>query len=271
MTGRNLELTFSDKIQRLYYLCVLKTGRILRRLMWGLIAVKHPDKRLHPKHLARLTDDHLWYLAGIEKGQRVCDLGCGSGGHAVPMAKKGATVFAVEKYKLALKKAAPHSLVHYLRADLEFSLPFADHEFDQVVALDVIEHLVNREAFLAEIARILKPVGTVFLSAPNRNTRWKKTARRLGIFEFSDPDHKIEYSRNEFLDALLLAGLTVEKVEVVVFDTPFDGWIDFLGGISLRLYEKAIGAKRKKCLANPDQTTGFRITAGISKIRKETD
>lgn len=46
-------------------------------------------------------------------------------------------------------------------------LPFDDNVFDIVYAVEVLEHLQNPYAFIAEVYRIIKPGGMVLLSVPN--------------------------------------------------------------------------------------------------------
>lgn len=50
--------------------------------------------------------------------------------------------------------------------DLEKKLPFGDNSVDVVKLSHVIEHIVNREQLLLDIARVLKPGGILFLTAP---------------------------------------------------------------------------------------------------------
>lgn len=44
--------------------------------------------------------------------------------------------------------------------------PFADASFDVVLATELMEHLPSPEAFLREVARLLKPGGAVIMSVP---------------------------------------------------------------------------------------------------------
>ncbi len=57
--------------------------------------------------------------------------------------------------------------VSYEKADA-LQLPYSDNSFDGVVSCEVIEHVGDSERMLAEIYRILRPGGWVFLTFPNR-------------------------------------------------------------------------------------------------------
>jgi len=75
------------------------------------------------------------------------------------------------------------------------ALPLADGSVDLVLSLELVEHVPEPAAVLAEIARVLKPGGTVILSVPSTVPRhddhdyWRFTAQgldRLGSASFED-------------------------------------------------------------------------------------
>jgi len=53
------------------------------------------------------------------------------------------------------------------RGDLNGKIPYADNEFDYVCFLEAIEHTENPYNAVRELARVLKPGGTLFMSTPN--------------------------------------------------------------------------------------------------------
>jgi SAM-dependent methyltransferase len=53
----------------------------------------------------------------------------------------------------------------------ESSFPFPDGRFDTVVAIDVLEHLVDDQPFLHELRRVLRPGGRAIVTVPNGDSR----------------------------------------------------------------------------------------------------
>lgn len=102
---------------------------------------------------------------------RVLDIGCAFGyGTVALMSGRGARrqVVGVERdpENVAMARRA-YPWLSMVRADAT-SLPFADQSVDAALLLDVIEHLENPAAVLAEVARVLRPGGALILSVPHR-------------------------------------------------------------------------------------------------------
>ena len=117
---------------------------------------------------------------GLRPGERVLDLGCGAGRHAFEMYRRGADVIAfdqdadelarVRDLFAAMKEAGevPDGAEADVKEGDALSLPFADGEFDRVVAAEILEHVPADLQVLAELVRVLRPGGTIALTVP----RW---------------------------------------------------------------------------------------------------
>ena len=117
-------------------------------------------------------------LLDVRPGMRLLDLGCGEGRHAFEAYRRGARVVAVdrgaaevettERWLGAIARAgeAPAGAAYeVVRGDL-LALPFPDASVDRVIASEVLEHIADDEAAMAEIARVLRPGGTVAVTVP---------------------------------------------------------------------------------------------------------
>ena len=236
----------------------------------GVRLVKLTGKRpyaIHPKHLVR-EPWHDWYVPHLRPTDFVLDVGCSNGGHLVRAARACRAIVGFD-YDLAQLQVAAWGIgeeglsnARIFAWDITGSFPFPDRTFDCALFLDVIEHLHPRRALLGEIRRVLKDGGRLLVSAPNRETSWRRTLSAAGLFAYSDPDHKIEYTRDEFLAELGAAGFEPDgPVMPVVLDTPWAGFIDAVGGLSLGVYGRLSRWKRDAAMRRPDESTGFRVVA----------
>lgn len=115
---------------------------------------------------------------GLLSGERVLDLGCGAGRHAFECLRRGASVVALDTDVGELKVVTglmaamaeagevpePGSGAA-VRGDAT-RLPFGDATFDKVICAEVLEHLVEDSAAMAELARVLRPGGLLGVSVP---------------------------------------------------------------------------------------------------------
>ena len=236
----------------------------------GVRLVKYTGKSwhfVHPKHLVD-APWHDWYVEHLTPAVVMLDVGCGNGAHALRAAPHCKRIFGFdydsEQLRVGHQEAARlgHDNVHLFAWDITGRFPFPDGHFDVILFLDVIEHLVPRVSVLREIRRVLKDEGRLLVSGPSHETTWRRRLREAGLFAFSDPDHKVEYSPAEFVAELADGGFRVEgELMPVVYDTPWAGLIDALGGLSLELYARLARWKREVALLHPEESTGFRAVA----------
>ncbi|GCD37847.1 hypothetical protein OEIGOIKO_05656 [Streptomyces chrestomyceticus JCM 4735] len=99
----------------------------------------------------------------------VLDIGCGDGSAAAVAATvlSGHRIVGVDWSQDALRRAATR-VPYAVRGELgDSGLPFADGSADAVLFSEVIEHLVDPDAALDELRRVLRPGGHLMLSTPN--------------------------------------------------------------------------------------------------------
>lgn len=101
---------------------------------------------------------------------RVLDVGCGDAGVLIAFAEAGARCAGVEPDPRSLERGQVRAEEHGVRIDLRHgfaeALPFEDAAFDLVVLDNVLEHVGDRAATLAEIRRVLRPGGVLYLVTP---------------------------------------------------------------------------------------------------------
>lgn len=252
---------------RLWFRFVIWFNRKAKSLAIRLVRWTGKSKEnIHPKHLIE-TDSHYWFLSFLSSDVTVLDLGCGNGAHTLKAAEQARQVKGIDQSADNLRAAQNLARDHHInnvafgQCNLENSLDEPSHYYSAVLALDVLEHLNNRDQFLRETKRVLAVDGRLFLSVPNSETTWKRKLKNKGLFYYSDLDHKHEYTRTEMEELLDQHGYRIVHIEPVVYDTPWVGLMDVVGGISLTWYERLSKWKRRVALNHPAESTGFRVVA----------
>jgi 2-polyprenyl-6-hydroxyphenyl methylase/3-demethylubiquinone-9 3-methyltransferase len=108
-------------------------------------------------------------------GLRILDIGCGGGLLSEPMARLGATVIGADAAAGNIPVAQLHAEQSGLEIDYRHcaaeDLAAAGEQFDVVIAMEIIEHVENPQAFVRTCASLMKTGGLMLCSTLNRNPK----------------------------------------------------------------------------------------------------
>ncbi|HEX7368735.1 MAG TPA: bifunctional 2-polyprenyl-6-hydroxyphenol methylase/3-demethylubiquinol 3-O-methyltransferase UbiG [Rhodanobacteraceae bacterium] len=193
-----------------------------------------PDGESRPLH--DLNSLRLAYVAQrvVLHGARVADVGCGGGLLSEALAKAGARVTAIDLAPEVIEVAslhlhetnaalpAPLSIDYQLCSsrDLAATEPAA---FDAVCCMELIEHVPDPAALVADLAAMLKPGGRLFLSTLNRTPASFATAI-IGaeyvarLLPRGTHDYRQFLKPSELAALLRRAGLTLDEISGVAYN-----------------------------------------------------
>lgn len=148
---------------------------------WDSEGKFRPLHRMNPTRVGYIRDAlcrHFGRTAGDPRpldGLSIADVGCGGGLLCEPMARLGARVTGVDAGEEAVSIARLHAAqvgleIDYRQATAE-ALAAEGARFDAVLALEIVEHVADVDAFLAALAALMRPGGALIMSTLNRTPK----------------------------------------------------------------------------------------------------
>ena len=195
------------------------------------------------------------------EGRKVLDLGCGTGYGTAAIATSAAEAVGVDISGTAVRQASDR----FNQENLTFTrispvedapLPFENGSFDVVLSFQVVEHVPDVAAYLAEVRRVLRPGGTFLCVTPEREHRLFPHQRPWNEF------HLTEFGAEELRTILrarfsevTISGMSArpgiighelrryQKMRILSLPFTFPGAPDRLRLAGIRTAKKYIGRK----------------------------
>ncbi len=155
-------------------------------------------------------------LAGLPSGAPVLDAGCGLADFSRLLLDSGYAVTGIDLAAGTLAARivdAPTLAGRLLAASLEGALPFPAETFAAAWSTEVIEHVFDVHAMLAELNRVLQPGGLLILTTPYHGLIKNVVLALHGFEQHFDPyvSHIRFFTRRSLAGCLERAGFRVES------------------------------------------------------------
>jgi len=129
--------------------------------------VVFPDLEFFFDRLSEATLDAV----NPRNGERVLDVGCGRANDAMDLARRGGSCLGLEPSETmichAKREIAKDGTGVALLRGIGEDMPLKSHSFDKVVCKGALDHFPTPERAVKEMARVVKPGGTVIITVAN--------------------------------------------------------------------------------------------------------
>ncbi|MGC5032749.1 class I SAM-dependent methyltransferase [Micromonospora sp. DT229] len=167
------------------------------------------------RKITDLEDRHFWYrerrailarelkrIGPPRPGARALDIGAAGGGNTRVISEHGWRALATD-YSEDVVATARQRGVDAIFADAR-DLPVESDAYGFVSAMDVLEHIEEDHLVTQEIARVLEPNGTAFITVPCSMSLWSAHDTAVG--------HVRRYDRRQLTRVIEGAGLVIDRM-----------------------------------------------------------
>lgn len=165
--------------------------------------------------------DELFKGFAISAADSVLDVGCGAGGATLFSANRGAHVVftdvvaeKIESLKARVAQTPARKAEGFVSDSIP--LPVADASMSRVISMEVLEHVEDPAAFLAELVRVGQP-GALYLLAVPDPVGERIQQGFAPEYYFERPNHIHIFEREEFARLVTDAGLEIVRRDAFGF------------------------------------------------------
>lgn len=209
------------------------------------------------------------------EGKKVLDLGCGTGYGTAAIASSASEAIGVDISGTAVRQAserfpADNLTFTQIQPVEDGPLPFADASFDVVLSFQVVEHVPDVAAYVAEVRRVLRPGGTFLCVTPERAHRLFAHQRPWNEFHLTEfaADELREILRTRFSD-VAISGMSAragiighelrryQKMRILSLPFTFPGAPEKLRLAGIRTAKRYIGRKATSVAATTSPPASY--------------
>jgi radical SAM protein with 4Fe4S-binding SPASM domain len=156
-------------------------NRLARDACFNELAQEYIDWLGSPIGLAynKLAKEKVYSLIDLKEGDKVLDVGCGTGNYALDFSQKSTKVVGIDAsewmLRICIKGAREKKVNLDIRHGFGEDLPFPDSSFDIVLGMNVLEFSQIPEKAISEMFRVLKNGGHLILGVLNKKSLWGMT------------------------------------------------------------------------------------------------
>lgn len=183
------------------------------------------------------SQEYLMWMVEIlplEKQFNVLDVAAGTGHLSRAIAPHVQRVFASDLTREMLEQAKTEAgeagLDNIVFEECDaIALPYPNASFDMVVSRLAIHHFEAPELQIREMVRVCKPdhtVGLIDLLSPNDISLVTSYNR---LERLRDPSHTLALTEEQFINAMTVSGLAVQRVDTRDIPVDFERWIEMTG------------------------------------------
>lgn len=199
-----------------------------KRKVWGF---------LREKIIRSLEKNNL-------REQKILDISCGAGEILEELNRKGFK----NLYSVDVDDYRKNFFSKHKKINLSYEkLPFKENYFDVIICTEAFEHYENPFHVAREISRVLKPLGTLYLTVPSILNIWERLYFLLFAEFFRYPfkgNHLVPFTNKGiekcFLNTKIKMVSTINGVSVMPFFKIYLPKIKMFSGAYLKVFTKII-------------------------------